>query len=87
MPERGDMSMNQPLKKNVHSRRIYTKCPKALTKNVAEDEVEINVDNISAVMFKEVVSYVNDCVAGGGSASTAKGKKVTTVTKRKSKGQ
>lgn len=66
---------------------LETKCPKALTKNVAEDEVEINVDNISAVMFKEVVSYVNDCIAGGGSASSAKGKKVTTATKRKSKGQ
>jgi hypothetical protein len=66
---------------------LETKCPKALTKNVAEDEVEINVDNISAVMFKEAVSYVNDCIAGGGSASSAKGKKVAVGTKKKSKGQ
>jgi hypothetical protein len=36
---------------------LETKCPKALIKNSAEDEVEINVDNINAVTFKEIVDY------------------------------
>ncbi|KAL7534602.1 hypothetical protein ACHAXR_005983 [Thalassiosira sp. AJA248-18] len=47
---------------------LETKCPKALIKNSAEDEVEINVDNISPVAFREVVDYVNSCGAGGSSS-------------------
>ncbi len=44
---------------------LEAKCPKALVKNAAEDEVEINVDNITAVTFKEVMEYVNSCCAAG----------------------
>ena len=59
---------------------LETKCPKALIKNSAEDEVEINVDNISAVAFKEVVDYVNSCGAmGGGSSSGGGGRKKKTA--------
>ena len=49
---------------------LENKCPKALVKNAAEDEVEINVDNISAVAFKEVVDYVNSCCATAGNGSS-----------------
>ena len=50
---------------------LETKCPKALIKNSAEDEVEINVDNITPMAFREVVDYVNSC--GGTNASTSSG--------------
>lgn len=52
---------------------LEAKCPKALIKNSAEDEVEINVDNISAVIFKEIVDYVNSCAGVGGSGSSVGG--------------
>eukprot|EP00571_Detonula_confervacea_P015674 CAMPEP_0172310226 /NCGR_PEP_ID=MMETSP1058-20130122/11361_1 /TAXON_ID=83371 /ORGANISM="Detonula confervacea, Strain CCMP 353" /LENGTH=200 /DNA_ID=CAMNT_0013022997 /DNA_START=148 /DNA_END=747 /DNA_ORIENTATION=- len=45
---------------------LETKSPKALIKNSAEDEVEINVDNITPLAFREVVDYVNSCGAMGG---------------------
>ena len=66
---------------------LENKCPKALVKNAAEDEVEINVDNISAVAFKDVVDYVNSCcaAAGNGSSGGATGggtKKKAKTTKR-----
>ena len=38
------------------------KCPASLTKNSAEDEVEINVDQISPATFHEVMKYVKDCI-------------------------
>lgn len=37
------------------------KCPKALKKNSAEDEVEINVDFISPAVFHEVMQFVKNC--------------------------
>ena len=61
---------------------LETKCPKALIKNSAEDEVEINVDNISAVIFKEIVDYVNSCVAAGGSGSSVGGGRKKKTAKR-----
>ncbi|KAL7443124.1 hypothetical protein ACHAXM_008670 [Skeletonema potamos] len=52
------------------------KCPKALIKNSAEDEVEINVDLISPAVFAEVREYVNEKVAeAGGAAAGGKKKK------------
>ncbi|KAL7549835.1 hypothetical protein ACHAWF_013091 [Thalassiosira exigua] len=54
---------------------LEVKCPKALIKNSAEDEVEINVDNISPVAFKEVVEYVNSCGAGSSASSGGGGRK------------
>lgn len=56
---------------------LDAKCPKALIKNSAEDEVEINVDLISPAVFAEIRDYVNEEVAkaGGGAASGAKKKK------------
>ena len=59
---------------------LETKCPNALIKNSAEDEVEINVDNISAVVFREVQMYVNSCGAGGSSSG---GKKKKTAKRAK----
>jgi hypothetical protein len=51
---------------------LETKCPKAIVKNSAEDEVEINVDGITAVAFREVQQYVNSCGAGAGKKKSAK---------------
>mmetsp|Transcript_27314 Transcript_27314/g.62658 ORF Transcript_27314/g.62658 Transcript_27314/m.62658 type:complete len:189 (+) Transcript_27314:624-1190(+) len=53
------------------------KSPESLTKNAAEDEVEINVDNITNDVFWDVVAYVKSCVGETGrkkkSSSTGKG--------------
>lgn len=39
------------------------KCPASLTRNSEEDEVEINVDNITASVFhNDVVAYVKGCL-------------------------
>lgn len=55
---------------------LDVKCPKALIKNSAEDEVEINVDLISPAAFAEVRDYVNEKVAEmGGAAAGGKKKK------------
>ena len=40
-------------------------CPVAITKNSAEDQVEINVDNISPAAFKKVMLFVTGCVGDG----------------------
>ena len=41
------------------------KSPQALTKNAAEDEVEINVDFIVPRVFHELNHYVTNLVQGG----------------------
>jgi len=54
---------------------LDNKCPSALVKNSAEDEVEINVDNISPAVFHEVMAYVRSCgvdTGGGRKKKTAK---------------
>ena len=54
------------------------KCPSCLVKNSAEDEVEINVDLISAKVFLEVMGYVKKCLGdgnGGGKKKKAAGKR------------
>ena len=53
---------------------LDVKCPKALIKNSAEDEVEINVDLISPAAFHEVREYVNEEVAKAGGAGGKKKK-------------
>lgn len=60
-------------------------CPAAITKNSAEDQVEINVDNISPVAFQKVMAYVTQCVGDSSgkrkknaSSSSSKNKKVRT---------
>ena len=63
---------------------LDAKCPKALVKNSAEDEVEINVDNISPLAFKEVVDYVNGCPGmGGGGGGSGAGRKKKTAKRQK----
>lgn len=39
------------------------KCPSAIIKNVTEDEVELNVDQITPPIFTELMKYANECVA------------------------
>lgn len=58
---------------------LDAKCPKALVKNSAEDEVEINVDVISPKIFDELLSYVRGCSGDNGGAN---GKKKKGGTKR-----
>lgn len=41
-------------------------CPAAITKNSAEDQLEINVDNISPAAFKKVMEFVTNCAADSG---------------------
>jgi len=57
-------------------------CPSAITKNSLEDQVEINVDNISPAAFQKVMDYVTSCVKDengrkkkSASTNTAKAKK------------
>ena len=54
---------------------LDVKCPKALIKNSAEDEVEINVDLISPAAFVEVRDYVNEKIAEAGGSGAGKKKK------------
>ena len=37
-------------------------CPSAISRNSAEDQVEINVDNITPESFQSVMAYVTKCV-------------------------
>lgn len=39
--------------------------PQSITKNSAEDQVEINVDNIEATAFFKLMDYVSDCMKEG----------------------
>lgn len=48
-------------------------CPVAITKNSAEDQLEINVDNISPAAFKKALAFVNSCI--GDSAGRKKNSK------------
>lgn len=56
---------------------LDAKCPTALVKNSAEDEVEINVDLISPKVFSETMTFVKRCCGDNG-GSVAKKKKVAT---------
>ncbi len=66
---------------------LDTICPAAITKNSAEDQVEINVDNISPVAFQKVMAFVASCVGdsngrkkkSASSSSSSKNKKARTT--------
>jgi len=51
---------------------IEVKCPEALTKNISEDEVEINVDNLTAEAFHDLMVYVSSCAALEGNGKKKK---------------
>merc|ERR1712048_246140 len=51
---------------------IEAKCPEALTKNTSEDEVEINVDNLKAEAFHDLMEYVTYCAASEGNVKKKK---------------
>jgi len=40
---------------------LDAKCPNAITRNEQEDELEINVDNITSVVFHELYKYSKSC--------------------------
>mmetsp|Transcript_3849 Transcript_3849/g.5565 ORF Transcript_3849/g.5565 Transcript_3849/m.5565 type:complete len:216 (-) Transcript_3849:256-903(-) len=52
---------------------LDVKSPAALVKNHAEDECEINIDNIKPSVFYELVKYVESCISSGSSASGGAG--------------
>jgi len=52
---------------------LDNKCPESLSKNQAEDEVQINVDAITPSVFHEVVAYTNSCTKGNAAAAATSG--------------
>ena len=52
--------------------KLEHKCPGALTKNKAEDEIEINVDAIDNRSFHEVHRFVRECVPDSGKKNAKK---------------
>lgn len=40
---------------------VDNKCPAALTKNMGEDEAELNVDKIPAALFQELKTFISNC--------------------------
>lgn len=51
------------------------KCPAALTKNMGEDEAELNVDKIPPALFSELKAFVSKCTPTSTSTTTKKGTK------------
>jgi len=53
------------------------KCPAAITKNMGEDEAELNVDKIPAALFQELKSFVANChkTTPSSTTTTKKGSK------------
>mmetsp|Transcript_22966 Transcript_22966/g.35470 ORF Transcript_22966/g.35470 Transcript_22966/m.35470 type:complete len:268 (-) Transcript_22966:283-1086(-) len=62
---------------------LDAKSPSALVKNHAEDEVEINVDNIKPDVFYEIVKYVESCMTSSGGTSSKKKKTKSSSKKQK----
>ncbi|KAL7571256.1 hypothetical protein ACA910_008911 [Epithemia clementina (nom. ined.)] len=69
---------------------VEAKCPSALTRNAAEDEVELNVDKLSSALLLELSNYVSACVkpskttsskksSGGGGGGTNANKRTKTT--------
>jgi len=61
------------------------KSPAALTKNNAEDEVEISIDQIIPVVFHELVSYVSSCTSESGSSRKKKNASTKSGTSKKAR--
>lgn len=51
---------------------LDTGCPESITKNSAEDQVEINVDNITPAAFHRAMEYVTTCMGGDGNSRKKK---------------
>ena len=81
LPQANDVSLED---KRSFAKSLYTitkddlgkilvtldeKCPAALIKNSAEDEVELNVDKITQDVFAELVQFVASCQANNGNSS------------------
>lgn len=50
--------------------QVENKCPSALTKNSAEDEVEFNVDKLTSSAFHDLVSFVKGCTNNSSSGNS-----------------
>jgi len=51
------------------------KCPSALTKNMGEDEAELNVDKIPSALFQELKTFVANCHTTAPASAMKKGTK------------
>merc|ERR1712032_557767 len=51
---------------------IENKYPEALTKNESEDEVEINVDDLTPVAFQDCMEYSIKCAANSNKKATTR---------------
>jgi len=49
---------------------VETKCPAAVTRNSAEDELEFNIDKIPVSLLQELHTFVNSVTKGGGKKKT-----------------
>lgn len=56
---------------------LESKCPAALTKNMAEDEATLNVDKITPQLFQELKAFVATCIKNNPAATASSGKKGT----------
>ena len=50
------------------------KCPSALLRRDAEEEIQVNIDAIDPRVFHEVFTFVQNCLPDGGAAAGTKGK-------------
>lgn len=51
---------------------VEMKCPTALTRNAAEDEVELNVDKLNPSIMNDLQNFVKNCGGGGGGSKKKK---------------
>jgi len=51
--------------------QVENKCPAALTKNSAEDEVEFNVDKLTSAAFHDLVIFVKNCTNNSSSSGNS----------------
>jgi len=62
---------------------VEAKCPSALVKNAAEDEVEFNIDKLTPSLLKELTKFVDSVVKGSKvSGGTTKKKKSQPASKK-----
>jgi|UPI000581B030 hypothetical protein len=54
---------------------VEQKCPAAIVRNSTEDEIELNVDKLSAPLLKELMEFVNQIKNGGAKKKATSNKK------------
>ena len=54
---------------------LEQKCPESIVRNAQEDEIELNVDKISAILLADLQNFVNSCAQKSKKKKAATGKK------------